>query len=277
MLLYRDMINGMLMFMELLKSIILGCVQGVTEFLPVSSSGHLLLLKHLFGMEEVPKLFDVMLHLATLIVVCVVFWKNILSILRSWYALLRGEVDETDSRYLAMTKVLIIGTLCTAVLGYLLKDIQAFQSPDAVSILFICTAVLLISTRYVRPSQKDFLNTKTGLVVGIAQGLGTLPGISRSGITITAALWSGVDRQTAGEISFLLSIPAICGALILEGGSSGSLAMELSPLDVAAGCTAALITGFFSLKLLLWLIRSGRLYYFSLYLLPLGIAGLILL
>jgi len=145
-----------------------------------------------------------------------------------------------------------------------------------VSALFIVTGGILWWTRYKQGTiNYGTIGMKQGLITGFGQGLGVLPGISRSGITISAALVSGMDRERAGEYSFLMSIPAILGALILKLKEADALFSSASPMIVAAGFVSAFIVGMLSLLLLLSLVRKGRLYLFSFYLLPLGIAGLL--
>jgi undecaprenyl-diphosphatase len=262
--------------MELLKTLLLGAIQGLTEFLPVSSSGHLVVFKHLFDMGSIPKLFDVLLHVATLLVVVFFFRERIQRILISWAHLVRRSTDDGDREQLRLTLVILIGTFFTGVMGYVIQDIAVFQTVRSVSILFIVTGMLLITTRYLPIPDDTSLKLSHGVRVGIAQGFGTLPGISRSGITITAALWGGMDRKEAGELSFLISIPAIIGAVLLEAGEGAALAGQMGMGTLALGCFTAAVSGYFSLRILMWLIQSGKLYYFSIYLIPLGIAGLVL-
>ncbi|MGM0431533.1 MAG: undecaprenyl-diphosphate phosphatase [Spirochaetota bacterium] len=263
--------------MNIWKSILLGLIQGVTEFLPVSSSGHLVLTKHLLSVQEVPLLFDVMLHVATLAVVVFFFRYRILRILGAFIAVVRGRRDEQVDYHLRLAGVILLGSVFTAVLGLLFRGTAVFHETNMVSVLFLVTGVLLISTAFASAAADQRPRAKHAVWVGIAQGLGTLPGISRSGITITAALWAGIDREKAGELSFLLSVPAITGALILELGNAGALQAQMAWTAVAAGCAAAVLAGGLSLKLLLWLVQKGRLYVFSFYLIPLGIAGLLFL
>ncbi len=263
--------------MEIIRAVLLGIVQGVTEFLPVSSSGHLLLLKDIFAMDGVPLLFDVLMHIATLLVVIGFFRMQIWYIIRALAHGLKGRAGEDDRYYLRLTVVLIIGTAVTAGLGLYFETVDMLHTPRSVSVLFIFTGLVLVSTKFTHPAAEQEPRYQNGLWIGIAQGLGTLPGISRSGITISSALWLGIDRKRAGELSFIISIPAIIGALILTGGDAGALAEAMSPGAVAAGFIAALVSGYLSLRMLIWLIGSGRLYYFSIYLIPLGIIGLVLL
>jgi undecaprenyl-diphosphatase len=263
--------------MNIWKSLLLGIIQGVTEFLPVSSSGHLVLFRKVLSVEQVPLLFDVLLHVATLIVIIYFFRSRVLSILAAMAAGVKGRADEYHKKELKLVLVILVGTVFTALIGFTLQDIGVLHETSTVSVLFIFTGVLLLSLKFLRRGEVQLPRMKHGIWVGIAQGLGTLPGISRSGITIAAGLYGGLDRKVAGELSFLMSIPAVAGALILELSDAAALSTQLSFTVLAAGFAAAFITGLASLKLLFFLISSGRLYLFSLYLIPLGCAGLLFL
>jgi undecaprenyl-diphosphatase len=263
--------------MNIWKSILLGLVQGITEFLPVSSSGHLVLFKRILSVEDVPLLFDVLLHVATLIVIIYFFRSRIFIIIKAMVSTLKGSTDQSDREQMRLVLVILAGTVLTAVIGFTLQDIQMFHETQTVSLLFILTGVLLLSLRFIPKREDRPVRLSHGIWVGIAQGLGTLPGISRSGITISAGIYSGLERKRAGELSFLLSIPAVAGALILELSDAASLSAQLSFTAIAGGFITALVTGLLSLKLLFFLINSGRLYMFSFYLIPLGCAGLFVL
>jgi undecaprenyl-diphosphatase len=170
-----------------------------------------------------------------------------------------------------------VATIVTAVLGYSVSLLEVNAKPKIVSALFIVTAFILISS-YFAKGKKTYrdLTWKEGAVTGLAQGLGVFPGISRSGITIAASLQSGIERTKAGEYAFLISIPAVLGALILSLGEAQTLAETSSPLIVLSGVAVSFLVGLASLLILLVVVRRAKLYLFSLYLIPLGIAGLIL-
>jgi undecaprenyl-diphosphatase len=262
--------------MSILEAIIFGAVQGVAEFLPISSSGHLALLKGLFALQEVPLLFDVLLHVATLLVVVVVFRHRLAHLVISfgrWAVRRSGERDRDDLRLILM---LLGATVVTGVLGILLESLLDFGAPRFVSLLFLVTAGILLASRN-RGGERTFLTItwKDALLVGFAQGFGVLPGISRAGITIAAGLFSGLDRRHAGEFSFLLSIPAILGALVLTLRDAAALGSGVGTVPVVAGFAVAAAVGLFSLVLLLRLVQSGKLHYFAAYLIPLGVFGLI--
>ncbi|MFW6337718.1 MAG: undecaprenyl-diphosphate phosphatase [Alkalispirochaetaceae bacterium] len=262
--------------MSILEAILFGVVQGVAEFLPISSSGHLTLLKGLFGLQDVPLLFDVLLHVATLLVVVVVFRHRLAALVRSFARRVSGRSDETDRNNLRLILMLIGATAVTGVLGILLESLLDFGAPRSASLLFLVTAVILIASRN-RGGERTILTItwKDALIVGFAQGFGVLPGISRAGITIAAGLFSGLDRPHAGEFSFLLSIPAILGALVLTLRDAEALGAGVGMMPVVVGFLSSAVVGLFSLLLLLTLVRSGKLHYFAAYLIPLAVFGLI--
>lgn len=274
--------------MTIVEAVLLGAVQGVTEFLPVSSSGHLAVLKHLFGRGEVPILFDVLLHVSTLAVVVIVFRDRIGSILVSLARLVSGaggrgattEHRDADSRHAENLRIVwlaIIATVVTAVLGLGVSRLEPGQFPKLVGALFLVTALILIGTRFARGSRGyEGLGPGRAAIAGFAQGLGVFPGISRAGITISAGLLSGVARREAAEFSFLISIPAILGALVLTIGDLGELGATVPLASLLAGVVTSFFVGLASLKLLLRLVHGGRLYLFAVYLIPLGILTIVL-
>lgn len=266
--------------MDIITAVILGTLQGLTEFLPISSSGHLVIAQHLFGLGEVPLLFDVLLHVATLLVVVGAFWGRILEILAALLRLLRGSRTDADRALGRLALVLLVGTAVTAVLGLLVKDLPFFGHPRFAAAMLLVTALLLVSTA-LAPTREGrnlhHIRLTDGLVVGLVQGLAVLPGISRSGSTIGAALHLGISRRDAGEFSFLLSVPAILGALVLELADAGELASQVPLPSLLAGMAAALLSGYLALKALLRVVKAGRLPLFAFYLVPAGLVGLILL
>jgi undecaprenyl-diphosphatase len=264
--------------MTWLQSLAFGCLQGLAEFLPISSSGHLTLLKNLFGLEDVPRLFDVLLHAATLLVILIVFRRTIGGLFAALGRLIRRRSLPEDSPRIRLILAVITATFFTGLIGILLKDFSFEAHPKIVSAFLLVTAlILLVTRRFENREAAKRPGLREGVITGIAQGIGVLPGISRSGITISAAIFAGVNRGEAGEFSFLLSIPAILGALILSLRDSGSLAAMVSPGVLLGGIAAAAVTGYISLRFLLRLIRGGKLYLFAFYLIPVGIAGIIFL
>lgn len=272
--------------MEPLQAIFLGIIQGLTEFLPVSSSGHLVLFQNLLGFKEPELLFDICLHIGTLIAICIVFFQEIKTIFMTLVHLpgLAKAAGGYKSLYerneqVRITALIVMGTIPTALLGILFHKVadQIFGAVWIVGIMLVVTGSLLWFTRYVntttgRPIGR--FTAKDALVIGLTQGLAILPGISRSGSTISVALFMGIDREVAGRYSFLLSIPAICGALILGLDSSiGQTA--ISAKAILMGTISAAIIGYISLKILLRIVKRGKLYYFAPYCWLLGFAALI--
>ena len=266
--------------MTSIQSLFLGVLQGVAEFLPISSSGHLVLLRQLMKLGEVPLLYDVLLHVSTLIVVVIVFRSRISSIFSSIWKGVKSAAGPEDRENLRLTLYILIATLVTGVLGFGLSRFEALFSnkPRLVCLLFLFTALFLLST-LLRRGQRDYfqIGFLGAVIIGLAQGVGVLPGISRAGITISVALLLGLDRQRAGEFSFLIAIPAILGAALLQLRDAGTLLETVDPVTLLVGFAAALVIGLISLKVLLRVVRKGQLAVFSIYLIPLAVGGLILL
>lgn len=278
--------------MSILEGVLLGLLQGVAEFLPISSSGHLAIAQELFNLEDVPLLFDVFLHLATLGAVILFFHKRIWSLLQvvgRWLARRSLPEDKADLQTIV---ALLLGTLVTGLFGIFLSDVVEDIDVKFICIGFFITAGLLFlgdATEERRRKKRlaadpDFTVGKSGgvkplqgLGIGLAQGFGVLPGISRSGSTIAGALLCGVDREQAGEFSFLLSIPAILGAFVLQLDDLDEIGSAVGLAPVVAGCIAAFVAGIFALSVLMKIVRKGKLEWFALYLIPLGILGLIFL
>ena len=267
--------------MSIFQAIILGALQGITEFLPISSSGHLAIAQHLFGLE-LPLIFDVSLHLASLLAVLLVFRKILWSLIISFGRWVMRKNSIEDELQLNTILSLILASIVTAAFGLVFKKLI----PDLPLIFifggFILTACALAASHKVHSREVE-KNTKEpkkisvlkALVIGASQGIGVLPGISRSGITISSSLFLKLDRKTAGEFSFLLSIPAILGAFILEAKDLTSLTTEVSLISLLIGCFTSFIVGYFSLRFLLKLIQKGKLYYFAFYLMPVAVLGFI--
>lgn len=290
--------------MSILQSIFLGILQGIAEFLPISSSGHLAIAQHLFNLKEIPLLFDVMLHLATLLAVIIYFRKKIAKLMQAFFRLFfnrkAGKSDNADSfsdsensdgltgndRLSRKTIVaIIIATFITGVIGIATSKFIPEMPVKVICAGFILTALLLIISDLLQKKRSSEncagngdcagISAKQAAVIGLMQGVGTLPGVSRSGSTITGALLSGVKRSDAGEFSFIVSIPAIFAAFLLEAKDLGEVASSIGFVPLLCGCVAAFVSGFAALAWLMKLIKKGRLVWFSAYLIPLGLAGLL--
>ncbi|MCR5218475.1 undecaprenyl-diphosphate phosphatase [Treponema sp.] len=274
--------------MSVLQGIFLGLIQGIAEFLPISSSAHLKIAQHLFGLDEVPLLFDVMLHLATLCSVFLFFRKKILELLLSFFRIITFKkssslapeeaAKETQNR--KMILAVILATLVTGVIGIFTSKLlnDDLISLKIVSAGFLVTSFLLISSAKIEKltiNKSPVPSWPKALLIGLAQGFGTLPGISRSGSTIAGALYCKIDRVNAGEFSFILSIPAILGAFILEAKDLSAVKESIGMLPLAAGCLTAFVSGLLALAFLMRLIKKGKLEWFAAYLIPLGICGII--
>ena len=247
--------------MTLLQSLILGIIQGATEFLPVSSSGHLLLAKKIFDLKEIDNSFDIFLHFGTLVAVFIFFRKKIISILRGILA------RDKDSIFFVLT--ILLASLPTALIGFLIeKNTGVFSSLISLGISFLVTASFLVIIS-MKKGGKGGVNLKSSFLVGTLQGLAAIPGISRSGSTIFAGIISGASRRESFEFSFLVSVPAILGANLLKVGDIFSGKVEL--LHLLSGGVLAFISGLFSLFFLEKTLVKGRLIIFSPYLLVLSI------
>lgn len=270
--------------MDIIQAIILGIVQGLTEFLPISSSGHLVLVPYAMRWENPGLAFDTLLHLGTLVAVVWYFWKDIVAIIK---ALISSILDIFRGNFKAGLKgdsfkklawLLVVGTIPAGLMGILLKSQfeSLFNSVPAVGFFMIITGILLWGAERVKRGEKEVkdVSFKNALAIGIFQGFAIAPGISRSGATISAGLFSGLERELAAKFSFLLSIPAIVGATAIQAkdiaGFDFSLAVTL------AGFISAAIFGYLAIKLLLKIIKESSLMIFAYYCWIVGALTLIL-
>jgi len=269
------------------EAIILGIIQGLTEFLPVSSSGHLVLFQHLFGMKEAELFFDVCVHLGTLLAVLVVFRQEIINIIAAVMRLFSPSAPpktilqkiESDAD-LKMALLIVIGSIPTTVLGYLFRSIADWLCASAfiVGLMLIVTGLLLWFTRWsatvIAQPGADRLTPSKAFIIGIVQGLAIMPGISRSGSTISVGLLLGIHREMAARYSFLLSIPAIIGAglLSLKEGLSGP---DPTIQTALLGAMTAALVGYGALKSLLHVVKNGRLHWFAPYCWLAGIMAIV--
>ena len=262
--------------MELIKAIILGVVQGATEFLPVSSSGHLVLGSHILGFSEQGIVFDVMLHLGTLLSVMVVFRKELLQMVRAPFAWFRGEADEDTRFYLLWDVYVVIATIPAVLVGLLFRErIELlFTSVTVVCVMLIVTGIMMITARYI-PDRGCRINSWRAFLIGCGQAFAIVPGVSRSGTTIFVGMLLGVNRETVARFSFIMSIPAILGAAVLNLGEVISQPPGAGQVIVLlAGTLAAAVTGYLAIILLLDIIRKNRLQYFGYYCLTVAAVGI---
>jgi len=263
----------------------LGIIQGLTEFLPVSSSGHLVLLQNLFGITEPELLFDISLHVGSLMAIFIVFYQEIRNILQALLhlpALIKSSGNFkslfADNEEIRISALILVGSIPTAILGILFHKIvdQIFGSVWIVGVMLLVTGTLLWFTRQMSVEGRPLIKVsiRDVLIIGLMQGIAIMPGISRSGSTISIALFLGINREIAGRYSFLLSIPAILGAMIL-GLDSTIIQTNIPVKIILLGTLTAGIVGYIALKILLRIVKQGRLYYFAPYCWLLGAATLI--
>ena len=271
--------------MDWIQALILGIVQGLTEFLPVSSSGHLVLLQNLFGLKAPELLFDVCVHVGTLIAVLAVFQREIRNILMSLLRIAslkrasgRWRVVYDQNEEIRIVALIIAGSIPTALLGLLFKDAvdTVFGSVGIVGWMLLVTGTVLWLTRKTAASGRSLNKTaiRDALIIGLVQGLAIVPGISRSGSTIAVALFLGIDREIAGRFSFLLSIPAILGALVLSFDPAVSHSAIQTEV-ILLGIFVSAIVGYGALKMLLRLVKKGHIYRFAPYCWLIGVLALI--
>lgn len=248
---------------------ILGILQGLTEFLPVSSSGHLVLARALLNIKPGGITFEVMVHFGTLLAVVVYFRSQILRLIQSLF-------DKTMKAERAVVTCLVIGTIPAGIVGLTLRHQfeTAFSNQSITSAMLLVTGLILLATRFVRKG-----NHKVGLlssiIMGIGQAMAIMPGISRSGSTIAAGMFVGVEPSRAAEFSFLLAIPAILGATVLEFDALGQLEGHLLG-KYLLGAGLAFLVGLFAVYLVMATVRRGKLEYFAYYCFAAGAVGLYL-
>lgn len=268
--------------MGFIESFFLGVLQGIAEFLPISSSGHLAVAKELLHLRDVPMFYDIILHIATLLAIFIVYWKTIWRLITTAVRFIFRKTTEADKSDLNFIAAVLIATFFTAVIGFALKDLVENLPVKIISLLFIVTGILLLvcdkfaenktAVASVAVENKNTtIKLRSAVIVGIVQGLAVFPGISRSGSTISAGLLCGIRRSRIAEFSFILSIPSILGAFILDLVGSRTVPLNVGIGELAVGFIAALLTGIISLKLLTKLLQKAKLKVFSFYLIPLGI------
>jgi len=266
--------------LNFIQSIILGLVQGITEFLPVSSSGHLVLVERLLNVKRGDLVFEVMVHVGTLVAVIIFFRTKLIEIaLAVTRPLSRKDRSQADLANLKLGWFLVLGTIPAAIFGILFKDLieAAFASPRWTSGEFIITGLTLIATIWAKDRGKS-LNAWNTLIIGAAQAVAIMPAISRSGSTISAGMFSGINKEKAAEFSFLLSIPAIAGATVLQIPDFMKLLPHLSIVFIyLIGTAVSGLVGYLSIAFLLSIIKKGKFFYFGIYCIVIGILGLTLL
>ena len=257
--------------MDTLQAILLGVVQGITEFLPVSSSGHLQIAKELLGVElENNITFDVTLHAATVLSTIVVLWQEL-------WRLVKGCFSRRFTEEQAYVLKVILSMIPAGVVGVLFADqIEAFfSSLWFVGLMLLLTAALLSFAYYAKPRQKSEISYRDAFIIGIAQAAATMPGLSRSGSTIATGLLLGNEKSSVAHFSFIMVIPVILGKMLLDILSGEMAAMAVPTETLVSGFLAAFISGALACKFMIEIVKRGKLIWFALYCAIVGLICLI--
>jgi len=252
--------------MDLLQSITLGLIQGTTEWLPISSTGHLRIAEYFFGLT-VPLLFDVILHFGTLLVTLIFFRHEIKNVLTALY---HRDFHSADGKLIIP---IIVGSIPTALIGALVgNDLDIyFSTIPMLAAGFIASGIILLLSKF-STEHKDTIGIPTALLIGVMQGISIIPAVSRSGLTIAVMLLFGIKRDLAFKYSFLLSIPAVVGALVLtlyEGHDAFTLS-GIGTLEIAAALIVTVAVSFLALKLLQKTLSANKFWLFSIYCFAVG-------
>ena len=286
--------------MNLLESIIMGFVQGIAEFLPISSSGHLAIMKHILHINtDTGLLFDVMLHLGTLVAIFIAYWKDIKELIVEGFKIIIdciiniGRYFNNQFRkekaayqkimstpYRRFVMLIIVSTIPTGIMGLVFKDAIELVSTTLLvpGLCLILTGLLLTIADRIKTGKKterDASFKEAGLI-GIAQGLATLPGLSRSGTTIAACLLAGFDRSFAVKYSFIMSIPAVLGAALLElKDFRVDMVTNTDLINYLIGTIVASVVGFIAIKTMLVIVRGKKFKYFAYYCFTIGFIAVV--
>ncbi len=261
--------------MDAFQALLLGIVQGITEWLPISSSGHLAITQELLGMDASENLvFDLAVHMGTLLAVCAFFRKELGRIV---LAMLKpGDKGEEAKGLRTLGGLILLGTIPVAIVGFALSDRaeDLFSLPLVGAALLVNAAILLTAERMAKPQQRKTVHVRDAVIAGALQAVSIIPGISRSGSTISGGMFSGLEKEAAATFAFLLSVPALLGAF-----SYGLLTLDRYDVEMSTlvlGAAAAFVTGFVSIGYLLKAVRARKLWVFSAYCAVVGTAVLAL-
>ncbi len=267
--------------MSIIDAILLAVLQGLTEFLPISSSGHLVLAQHLLDLNSYDMIsFDVFVHFGTLISVFVIFRKDIVEIIKAFVKAsvsIKITQEYKSNEYFRQGVAILIGSIPAAVIGIFFREaIEAtFKDPKLAAVNLVITGLILFLTRLAKPTEGKQVGIISAFVIGIAQAVAILPGISRSGTTISAAIYLKIPPVKAARFSFLLSLPVIAGAALLEGYRLFENNSDIGLMPILVGTIVAAIAGYFAIKILLRITEKGKFRWFAFYCLILGIIGII--
>ena len=250
---------------ELLKYLFIGFIQGVSEVLPISSSGHLILVQHMLGIAEDGLAFEIFLHLASLFAVVIFLWKRIVKLVKGFFLYIakREEQYKNDFMYCIY---LVISTIPAIIAALFFKEFIETSSIFIVGILLAINAtMLLVLTKFKGSKKVSDMKWHNALTIGLFQCAGIFPGISRSGSCLCGAFCNKLDKEEAADYAFLLFIPAVLGAVVLDIGSIGTLLQSSNVVYYLLAFLVTFVTTYFAFKLLLTVIRKGKLSYFSYY------------
>lgn len=269
--------------MDWLQALIMGIFQGLTEYLPVSSSGHLAIAGELLGVEDPEKVmtFTVAVHVATVLSTIVILWKEIVWIFKGLSRPLSengGKMNDEQKYCLNI----IVSMIPIGIVGLFFKDYveQAFSGLVLVGCCLLVTSLLLGFSYFAKPRTREHITVKDAIIIGVAQAIAVLPGLSRSGSTIGTGLIIGNKKESLAQFSFLMAIPPILGMALLDlkdmikMGMSEAMA-DISPLALAVGFVAAFVTGCLACKLMINLVKKGKMIWFAVYCAVAGVAVLI--
>lgn len=270
--------------MSWLQAVVLGIVQGLTEFLPVSSSGHLTILSHFFGLEGESNLtMIVILHVATVLSTLVVLWKEIVWIFKDLFARQSWKSYSGLNEGTRYAINILISMIPVGIVGVFFKDAveEIFGSGLLiVGIMLLVTATLLAFSYFAKPRQKEEISPLNAFIIGLGQAVAVLPGLSRSGTTIATGLLLGNKKEKMAQFSFLMVIPPVLGEALLDiidiAGQGFSIAMSgLSPVALVAGFIAAFVTGCAACKWMINIVKRGKLIWFAVYCLIVGVLAIV--
>lgn len=259
----------------------MGVIQGLSEFLPISSSGHLVLAEEILNYTEGGLAFEVFVHFGTLLAVVWVFREDIAKMILALPAMFRlpaGALSGEKREYALMDFYIILASIPAAVIGLLLEDAieQLFESHISALVMLFVTGLIMWSSRYTRQKRED-MNSYHSVLIGLAQAFAIIPGISRSGSTIVTGLWLGIRRDLAARFSFILSVPVILGATLLKTNDLLAVPPGNAQLvNLIIATIAAAVAGYFAIIWLLDIIRKQKLEWFGIYCVTVSIFGLIL-
>lgn len=261
--------------MEVVKAIILGIVQGLTEFLPISSSGHLVIGSQLLDFNGQGIAFEVFVHLGTLLAVVLFFRQDILAMIKAPFMMLKGDTSQETRQFFLWDVYIVLATLPAVGVGLFLKDYveNFFSNLLLVYCMLAVTGVMMVLSRYMKDRGRK-LNGWRALLIGCAQALAILPGLSRSGTTIFTGMAMGVNRVTVARFSFIMSIPAILGAVVLQSSELYHSPPSFAAMQsIGAGTFFSAISGYFAIIFLMDLVKKNRLQWFGYYCLCISLIG----